>query len=1230
MSAGSEAPAAAGKIWVFFKGADSWKLVSYSSMERKASSAGEGKSASSPRVSSLGVKKKRNAAAQETVCLTLAGDGDDGAGAETLEVPADRVALYNPSHDGDCDDVSLIDDLHEAPLLALLERRFAADSIYTNAGDVLISINPYRTISGLYDLPQAGRTSTERPHIFSVAQRAYAAMDSGNQVVLVNGESGAGKTEATKRMMRYLVLQTSGTHPGGPSESASYDSDHIENLVFSSNEIFEAFGNAKTIHNENSSRFGKFLEMQFARAQSRDDFYIRSLRAEHFILERSRLTLQQPGELNYHILYQLVAGVDDARRHALSLSENMDHYFMLRGGAYGTAPEDVPSTADLGVNEASLQEAFGRTVESFRLIGIEGEQLDNILQVLAGILALGNVEFADDDSHEKSVITENGKLWLQTAAPLLGLAGDGLSQFQHILTHRTTSAGTAGSRQRKASIHVIPLSLQQAITGRNGLIQKIYSALFDHLFAEFNRAAAPQNGGKPFESRTIGFLDIFGFEILMSNSFEQLCINFSNESLQKLFNNHIFVMEQQLYDEEGIDYSHIEFQDNTELLDLFIDRKTGIFPLIDEQGLLGKRGSDEAVLASLTKSHGRSAGSTGHPNFSRPRVGETSFLVHHYAGDVEYTVTGFLAKNNDSVHHDLEGLLESSEQGLLRRLFCTTDGDSQQQGVEEEEKKQQQGQLRRQDSHKLLGKDSISVRVRAQMESLELRINACQPHFVRCIKPNATRSAAPEFDRPLVLTQLRFLGLMETCRIRRDGFPVRRPFSELASQYAEITPSPSAAESKGEVSDTARARCRRLLEAHLGEEGALQGGWALGETRVFLRDGKLEMLDAVLAAERARKEHMEQMRAASVLQRTARARLARNELGRRKAQRAHEEEMARRAAAEAERLRLQREREEAEAQRLRELNAAIAIQAAARARAARAEADRRRKDRDRKLAAIRIQAVQRANSEKRAYEGKRKAAVQLQSLARTRSGKSLYQKQRAAATSLQAHQRRMMARRQHLRQLRSARLLQKVWRGIRVRARYNIVLNARRDWKDLLAPNEAVIFASLIRKEAGQGVAKLLGIKRRRQLLLTSAARLLYVCPVDMCAKGDINIFSDDFRLDLTQDHDFDVHTTSRIYHFTDLLDHPRTWVDAVRNFKVWCETAAASSRSAPTAAEEKVSSTSYIGVSDLVSMNDALSHAELLQGYLVKQSIKGRFGKKWTKRWFVLHGLCLYYFKSE
>ncbi len=635
---------------------------------------------------------------------------------------------FDPSHLDDYDDVASLNNLNQAPLLGLLRRRYYNDQIYTNVSNISISFNPYKWIDGLYDNPESEKfTKNHVPHVYSVASIAYDRMckNSEDQSVIVSGESGAGKTEACKKVMKFLADTSS--HVAGSSSSSSTIS--VEQKVMDCNPFLEAFGNAKTVRNDNSSRFGKFIKIEYVKGR------IVGASMCHYLLEKSRVVGGSPGERNYHIFYQLLSGASEKQKTMLQLKTASD-YRLLNQGALTV--DFVDDAAD-----------FAEVCRSLMAVGATKLQLDTILELLAGVLHLGNVEFVEDGEGNAQVSEASKSASLPNAMKLLQC-----KVLDVKLTSRIVKA------KGRSSVYTVPLKLTQAREARDALSKAIYDNLFSYLIQLCNDTLQSESVMENF----IGILDIFGFEIFKVNSFEQLCINYANEKLQSLFNHTVFVSEQEMYKNEGIDCAYIEFQNNQPCVDLIEKKPTGLLPILDEICMLGR--NTDTDMTYLTQVNNAHRGKTKHFGVSR-FAGNDAFIVKHFAGDVTYCVQGFISKNSDKLLPDLESAMLESKSDFIRTMFENASVNSQ-------------NQQRSRSQTSVLGKapTTIGYKFKNQLGGLYSDILSTTPHYIRCVKPNANK-APQEFDAVMVMEQLKCNGTLEMVRIRREGYPMREDWEDL-------------------------------------------------------------------------------------------------------------------------------------------------------------------------------------------------------------------------------------------------------------------------------------------------------------------------------------------------------------------------------------------------------------------------------------------------------------------
>ena len=710
------------------------------------------------------------------------------------------------------------------------------DSIYTYSGQILIATNPHKRLKHLYgprmmtqyrNVPLGELT----PHVYAIAEAAYAAMmaDEQRQAILVSGESGAGKTESAKMVMQYLA------HRAGPSIAASSGaaklassngpvSAPIEEQVLESNPLLEAFGNAKTARNDNSSRFGKFVEIDFD-AGGR----VTGAAISTYLLERSRVVSIRSPERSFHIFYQLCAGADAATRSELR----------LEGGAAGfryLAQSDAYTLADVDDGDA-----FAKTLEAMRVVGLRDESIKSIVRCVAAVLHLGNIEFEASSRDEAVVIGGEGSGAVQIAAELLQVTPGALA------TALTTRAiETRGERIVKT------LDPAEASESRDALAKSLYSRLFDWLVAAVNRKIGALGGGASRTARSIGILDIYGFECFDTNSFEQLCINLANEKLQQAFNAHVFKGEQAEYAREGIAWSYVDFVDNQDVLDLLegaANSAQGVFPLIDEACRLPRATYQDLAHALRTRLK-------DHPRFGIPRRNQNAFAVDHYAGEVCYSTEALLDKNRDFVVAEHAGLMSKSAAPLLQELFAAVGGggggtlESSSAGnagigVDAHTLSPVMAQSRRRSAFML---STVGSRFRRQLGGLMSTLGECEPHFIRCIKPNSA-SQPGALTPPYVLEQLRAGGVLEAVRIACAGYPTRKPFLPFAQRFAVLLGGARLRELGLPITSTGFVDWYAAAEQQVADvvkrvlKNSPLDGWQMGRTRVFLRAGQLAQLE---------------------------------------------------------------------------------------------------------------------------------------------------------------------------------------------------------------------------------------------------------------------------------------------------------------------------------------------------------------------------------------------------
>jgi len=589
--------------------------------------------------------------------------------------------------------------------------------------------------------------------------QAFNAMmiDEQRQAILISGESGAGKTESAKMVMQYLAHRTAPLAspakpgakplpkppPGGAAEPPSAGTAPIEEQVLESNPLLEAFGNAKTVRNDNSSRFGKFVEIDFDVAGRVSGACIST-----YLLERSRVVSINAPERSYHIFYQLCAGASPEQRAALRLEAGAAGFRYLAASATGGA---APCFTLDNVDDA---EELRSTLDAMAIVGLGEAEREAVLRTVAAVLHLGNVEFAPAPDEGAAPAGPGAAAALGAVASLLEVAEPAL------LTALTTRViATAGERIVKR------LSAAAAAASRDSLAKNLYARLFDWLVAAVNRKISALGGGGR-GGRSIGILDIYGFESFQDNSFEQLCINLANERLQQQFNQHVFKGEQEEYAREGIDWSYVQFVDNQDCLEVLEGSAAApalaVFPLVDEACRLPRATYQDLAHSLRTRLADR-------PRFSAPRRPQHSFAVEHYAGRVTYSTELLLDKNKDFTVAEHVGLLAGSGSPFVRALFAEAEAG----GGEPAAAPAIGGRGRAAGSAFKL--NSVGAQFRRQLQGLMGTLNQCAPHYIRCVKPNPESrpgSLAPEY----VLEQLRAGGVLEAVRIACAGFPTRKAF----------------------------------------------------------------------------------------------------------------------------------------------------------------------------------------------------------------------------------------------------------------------------------------------------------------------------------------------------------------------------------------------------------------------------------------------------------------------
>ncbi|OAA75298.1 myosin-11 (Myosin heavy chain) [Akanthomyces lecanii RCEF 1005] len=710
---------------------------------------------------------------------------DDGSQREVDPEGFDKV---NPAKFDKANDMAELTHLNEASVVHNLRIRYQSDLIYTYSGLFLVTVNPYCPLpiyTNEYINMYRGRSREDtKPHIFAVADEAFRHLveEGANQSILVTGESGAGKTENTKKVIQYLAAVAQ-------SDSSNRNRGQHANLsqqILRANPILEAFGNAQTVRNHNSSRFGKFIRIEFNRNGA-----ITGAHINWYLLEKSRVVRINGQERNYHIFYQLLKGANS----------RMKKEFMLDGCDTG----DFSYTRDgndsiVGVSDTDEWETL---MEAFGVMGFSEQDQTSILRTIAAVLHLGNVEVMKESrSADQASLSADAKANMAKVCKLLGVPAE---PFIRGLLHPKVKAGREWVEKVQTP--------EQVRLALDALAKGIYERGFGDLVSRINHQLHSSGLG-PDESHFIGVLDIAGFEIFDQNSFEQLCINYTNEKLQQFFNHHMFVLEQEEYAREQIEWQFIDFgRDLQPTIDLIeLSNPIGIFSCLDEDSVMPKA-TDKTFTEKLNSLWEKKT-----PKYRPSRLG-AGFILTHYAAEVEYDTSGWLEKNKDPLNDNITRLLAKSGDKHIATLFADcADPDDEVGGARSRVKK---GLFR-----------TVAQRHKEQLHNLMNKLHSTHPHFVRCILPNH-KKRPKTFSSLLVLDQLRCNGVLEGIRIARTGFPNRLSFDELRQRYEVLCSNMP----KGHLDGQTAAS---IMLEKLALDKAL---YRVGLTKVFFRAGVLAELE---------------------------------------------------------------------------------------------------------------------------------------------------------------------------------------------------------------------------------------------------------------------------------------------------------------------------------------------------------------------------------------------------
>ncbi|KAK1758721.1 myosin type-2 heavy chain 1 [Echria macrotheca] len=711
---------------------------------------------------------------------------DDGS---QREVDAESVDKVNPAKFDKANDMAELTHLNEASVVHNLHMRYQSDLIYTYSGLFLVTVNPYCPLpiyTNEYINMYKGRNREDtKPHIYAMADEAFRNLvdENENQSILVTGESGAGKTENTKKVIQYLAAVA---HSDSQAKSRGSQHSNLSAQILRANPILEAFGNAQTVRNNNSSRFGKFIRIEFSRNGSIAGAYI-----DWYLLEKSRVVRLNAQERNYHIFYQLLKGADRKLKHEFLL-DGLD----VEDFAYTRNGNDT-------ITGVSDQEEWDSLMEAFSVMGFSDKEQSSILRTIAAVLHLGNITVVKESrSADQARLAPDAKAIAAKACRLLGVP---LEPFLQGLLHPKVKAGREWVEKVQTP--------EQVRLGIDALAKGIYERGFGDLVTRINRQLDRPSMGLD-DSRFIGVLDIAGFEIFENNSFEQLCINYTNEKLQQFFNHHMFVLEQEEYAREQIEWQFIDFgKDLQPTIDLIeLPNPIGIFSCLDEDCVMPKA-TDKTFTEKLNSLWDKKS-----QKYRPSRLGQ-GFILTHYAAEVEYSTEGWLEKNKDPLNDNITRLLAASTDKHIAGLFVDcADQDDELGGMRGRVKK---GLFR-----------TVAQRHKEQLSSLMAQLHSTHPHFVRCILPNH-KKRPKQFNSLLVLDQLRCNGVLEGIRIARTGFPNRLPFAEFRQRYEVLCRDMP----KGYLEGQAAAR---LMLEKFGLDRSL---YRVGLTKVFFRAGVLAELE---------------------------------------------------------------------------------------------------------------------------------------------------------------------------------------------------------------------------------------------------------------------------------------------------------------------------------------------------------------------------------------------------
>ncbi|XP_069962496.1 myosin heavy chain, muscle isoform X8 [Bactrocera oleae] len=708
-------------------------------------------------------------------------------GGETKDFKKDQLQQVNPPKYEKAEDMSNLTYLNDASVLHNLRQRYYNKLIYTYSGLFCVAINPYKRYpvytNRCAKMYRGKRRNEVPPHIFAISDGAYVDMLTNhvNQSMLITGESGAGKTENTKKVIAYFATVGASTK----KDESQKNKGSLEDQVVQTNPVLEAFGNAKTVRNDNSSRFGKFIRIHFGPSGK-----LAGADIETYLLEKARVISQQSLERSYHIFYQIMSGSVPGVKDACLLTNNIYDYHIVSQGKVTVASIDD-------------NEEFQLTDQAFDILGFTAQEKQDVYKITAAVMHMGGMKFKQRGREEQA--EQDGEEEGGRVAKLFGC--DTAELYKNLLKPRIKVGNEFVTQGR---------NVQQVTNSIGALCKGVFDRLFKWLVKKCNETLDTQQKRQHF----IGVLDIAGFEIFDYNGFEQLCINFTNEKLQQFFNHHMFVLEQEEYQREGIEWTFIDFGMDLQMCIELIEKPMGILSILEEESMFPKA-TDQTFAEKLVNTHLGKSAPFQKPKPPKPGQQAAHFAIGHYAGVVAYNITGWLEKNKDPLNDTVVDQFKKSQNKLLIEIFADHAGQS---GGAEQSKGGR--------GKKGGGFATVSSAYKEQLNSLMTTLRSTQPHFVRCIIPNEMKQPGL-VDAHLVMHQLTCNGVLEGIRICRKGFPNRMVYSDFKQRYMILAPAIMAAEKQPK---NAAAKC-------LESVGLDPDMYRIGHTKVFFRAGVLGQME---------------------------------------------------------------------------------------------------------------------------------------------------------------------------------------------------------------------------------------------------------------------------------------------------------------------------------------------------------------------------------------------------